>query len=268
MEDSKVLAKRVRIDCLKMISRAHASHIASAFSLTDLLAVLYSDVLKYDINNPDWTDRDIFILSKGHAGAAVYATLAEVGFFSTKELENYYQNGSKFSGHVSHKGVPGVEVSTGSLGHGIGLAVGMALARKIDKSSSQVYVIVGDGECDEGSVWEAALFGHQFALDNLTVIVDRNHFQAMGRTEEIMSLVSLTEKWKSFGWDTVEIDGNDHEQIKSALQRKSEKPQCIVANTIKGKGVSFMENNLLWHYRDPQDNYFDDALAELEADNA
>lgn len=263
--NSVELARRVRIDAVRMVHEHHASHIASALSLVDILAVLYADILHFDPNEPDRADRDRFILSKGHAGVAVYATLAEMGFFPREELKNYYSNGSVYSGHVSHKGVPGVELSTGSLGHGVCVAAGMALAGKLKKAPYRVYTVVGDGECDEGSVWEMALFARQQQLDNLTVIVDHNQMQAMGWCADIADLSSLEEKWESFGWNVASVaDGNDHDQLRTALRSTARnKPTCVVAHTVKGKGVSFMENELIWHYRDPQGEAYAQAMREL-----
>ena len=196
---------------------------------------------------------------------AIYAALALLNFFSLEELMTYYQDGSKLSGHVSHKGVPGVEVSTGSLGHGIGIAVGMALAAKLDDKKHRIFVIIGDGENEEGSVWEAAQFAAFHKLDNLTVIVDYNKMQAMGCCDEQIYVGNLAEKWKQFGFEVVECDGHSHKELKISLLKNSiEKPLCILAHTVKGKGVSFMENTLLWHYRDPQGEWYEQAVKELE----
>ena len=264
--NSKQLAWNVRYDVLQMIHLSHASHIGAAYSVTDILAVLYSDVLHYDVKNPKSEDRDRLVLSKGHAGSALYATLAEVGYFDKKLLKTYDQNGSAFSGHISHKGVPGVEFSTGSLGHGVCVATGLALAGKLNHSNYHVYAITGDGECDEGSVWETALFARQYKLSNFTIIIDRNHMQAMGDVSDVMDTTDLRKKFEDFGWNAVDVDGHDHEALKKALSKKfnNDYPTCIVAHTIKGKGVSFMENSLLWHYRDPQGEFYEKAMKELE----
>lgn len=263
--ESKKLAWKIRRHVLEMIHNSHAAHIASAFSITDILAVLYADILQVDPSEPMKPDRDRFVLSKGHAGSALYAALAEMGFFPVVELRNYYMNGSIFSGHVSHA-VPGVEISTGSLGHGAAIACGMALAAKRMAHPYRVYALVGDGECDEGIIWETALVANQFHLDNFTVILDRNGMQAMGRSEEIMQLEPLANKWQSFGWSVIELpNGNDHIQLREALCAESDgRPKCIIAHTVKGKGVSFMENELLWHYRDPQGEFYERAVADLE----
>lgn len=264
MIDSVQLAKKVRIDILKMINKSHASHIASAYSIVDILSVLYNDIL--DTNDFDFvnTDRNKIIMSKGHAGSAIYAVLYEKGIITKNEIDNYYTNGGNLSGHISHKNVKGVEFSTGSLGHGCCVASGMALAKKINNAKGKVYAIVGDGECNEGSVWEMAMFAVQQKLDNFVVIIDNNKMQAMGYCKDIINLPNLAKIWEDFGWCVKTIDGHNHREIKAALSTSCiDKPLCIIANTIKGKGVSFMENNILWHYRDPQNELFDQALKEL-----
>lgn len=262
--DSKILAWKIRKDALNMVHLAHASHIASVFSCADIVAVLYADIMNYDIRNPQWDMRDRFVLSKGHSGAALYAALAEVGYFNTDDLQMYGQNGSSFSCHVSHR-VPGVEVSTGSLGHGMGIACGMALNAKLRKKEYKTYVVLGDGECNEGIVWEAVMLASQNHLSNFTAIVDYNKMQALGFTKDIICMDSMKDMWKAFGWYVVETDGHSHEKLKAAfLEDNHGKPKVIIAHTIKGKGVSFMENELLWHYRDPQGEYYKKALAELE----
>lgn len=264
--NSEELAWNVRYDVLEMVHNAHASHIGAALSVTDILAVLYSDVLKYRTDEPKWVNRDRLVLSKGHAGSALYATLAEVGFFDKSILETYDLNGSVLSGHISHKNVPGVEMSTGSLGHGVCVAAGFALAAKTDNRDCHVYAIVGDGECDEGTVWETIMFAKQFKLSNFTIIVDRNNMQAMGRCEDVIDTNSLADKFSAFGWNVLEIDGNNHDELRAAFRKKftNECPTAIIANTIKGKGISFMENNLVWHYRDPQNGDYEAAKKELE----
>lgn len=262
--DSIQLALEIRRHAIEMTHASRASHIGAILSVADIIAVLYNDVLNVDSDNPMDDKRDRFILSKGHAGVAVYIALAEKGFFDKKVLDTYYQNGSILSGHVSHKGVPGVEVSTGSLGHGIGMAVGMALAAKIDHKKHKVYVVVGDGECEEGEVWEAVQFAVCQKLDNLVVIVDCNKMQAMGKCEEQLGLVDLSKRWETFGFYTVSCDGHNHEALRKSLNGwKENVPMCVVAHTVKGKGISFMENNLLWHYRDPQGEFYENAKKEL-----
>jgi transketolase len=262
----ELLAKWVRVKTLQMIHAAKSSHIGSALSMADLLAVLYSKILRIDPNHPNWPERDRFILSKGHACAALYAVLAERGFFPAVWLDSFYQNGGKLPGHVTHAGIPGVEVSTGALGHGLPIACGMALAGKRDGSPYRVFALLSDGECDEGSTWEAALFAPHHRLDNLIAIVDYNKIQSLGTVREVLDLDPLAAKWESFGWAVQEIDGHDCKQIESALvslPTAQGKPTCIIAHTVKGKGVSFMEDKLLWHYRTPNQEEMAKALAEL-----
>ncbi len=262
--DSVTLSKRIRIDSLKMINAAKASHIGSVFSIADIVAVLYADILNVDPANPDDEERDRFILGKGHAGAAIYAVLAETGFIPKESLGQYYTNGSVLSGHVSSKGVPGVELSTGSLGHGSSVAAGMALYAKIKKQRYRVYCIIGDGESEEGSVYEMALFAKKNGLNNLTIIIDNNGLQAMGRCTDVVGDVDMVGIWTAFGWDVFEIDGHDHAALKETLSKETENPKVIIAKTIKGKGVSFMEGDNIWHYRPPEGQQYEDALSELE----
>lgn len=236
--------------------------------MADLLAVLYGKVLRVDPLQPNWPDRDRFILSKGHACAAYYVVLAEVGFFPIDWLETFYQNGSCLPGHATHTNAPGVEVSTGSLGHGLSIATGMALAAKRDGKSYRVFCLLSDGECDEGSTWEPILFSSQHGLDNLIAIVDYNKIQSLGSVKEVMDLEPFGDKWCAFGWAVREIDGHNLTEIDATLSEvpfEVGHPSCVIAHTVKGKGVSFMENKLLWHYRSPQGEEFEAALAELEA---
>ncbi len=262
------LAWRIRRHGLEMTHLSFGSHIGSILSLADIMAVLYGEVMHVDAANPKMDTRDRLILSKGHAGAAVYAALAETGFFSVEELKNHYQNGSRLSGHVSHKGVPGVEFSTGSLGHGLPVGMGMALAAKKDDKHHKVYVVLGDGECDEGSVWESALIAHQYKLDNLIAVIDHNKMQSLDFCENTIALSPFGDKWRAFGWHVIQADGHDHPSLLSAFKEAAiqvERPTVIIANTIKGKGISFMENNILWHYRTPQGEEYEAAKRELEA---
>lgn len=261
------LAQRIRIHVLHMTNEGESAHIGSAFSIADILAVLYGNILRITPDEPLKPERDRFILSKGHAGVAVYAALAEVGFFKIEKLKDHYQDGSELSGHVSHKGVPGVELSTGSLGHGLGVGVGMALAAKLDGRDHRVVVLMSDGECDEGSVWEAALFAAHHTLRNLVAIVDYNKIQSLAPVEDTLRLEPFADKWKSFGWCVRETDGHDHEELRRTLSNlpgDENRPTVVIAHTIKGKGVSFMENSVLWHYRCPKGEEFDAALKELE----
>ena len=263
------LAKRIRVHALRMTSKSGASHVGAAFSCADILAVLYSRVLNVDPLNPSWPLRDRFVLSKGHAGSALYAVLAECGFFSVEKLETHYMDGSDLCGHVSHKGVPGVEVSTGSLGHGLALAAGMAYAAKLDGRRHRVFALLSDGECDEGSTWEAILFAAHHQLDRLVTIVDYNKIQSLAPVSETIGLEPFAQKWSSFGWAVKEVDGHNHEALADALRSvpfSIGKPSCLLAHTVKGKGVSFMENTVLWHYRVARGAEFDAALAELETE--
>ena len=259
------LALKIRKNAVSMTSTGGSSHIGSILSIADILAVLYGSVMNYKSNEPNWRSRDRFILSKGHAGAGVYAALAESGFLSIDKLKTHYKDGSDLSGHVSHKGIPGVEFSTGSLGHGLPVATGMALAAKINEDEHMVYVLMSDGECDEGSNWEAALFAPHHKLDNLVIIIDRNKLQSIHSTEDTLGLEPFVDKWQAFGWNVIDVDGHDLAQLIKACDSKEKgKPLCIIANTIKGKGVSFMENQVLWHYRSPQDEEFEAAMKELD----
>jgi transketolase len=261
------LAKRIRQHCIRMTGTANASHIGGALSAADLLAAVYGRALRYDPQRPDWPDRDRFIMSKGHACSALYAVLAESGYFPVERLETFYQNGSPLAGHVMHKNVPGVELSTGSLGHGLPVATGMAISAKRDGRPSRFFCLISDGECDEGSVWEAALFAPHHKLDNLIVIVDYNKIQSLGSVKEVIDLDPLPDKWRAFGWAVRELDGHDLPAIEAAVTQlpfEAGRPSCIVAHTVKGKGVSFMENKLLWHYRAPLGDDMTKALAELE----
>lgn len=229
------------------------------------MAVLYGGYLRIDPAQPKDPARDRFILSKGHATAVLYAALAERGFFSPALLDGYCTDGSALTGHASHL-VPGVEVSTGSLGHGLPISAGMALAMQRDGSDARVVVLLGDGELDEGSNWEAALFAAQHSLSQLVAVVDYNKVQAFGATSDVLDLEPLADKWRAFRWHVLEIDGHDHAAIADALAQASvsDRPSVIIAHTVKGKGVSFMEGDLAWHYRSPGDEQLSAALAEIE----
>jgi transketolase len=262
------LAAQIRRRTLDMIYRAKTSHIGSTFSMADLLGALYGGVLHVDPARPQWSGRDRFILSKGHGCAGLYAALAERGFFPIEWLDEFYGDGSRLAGHVSHKGIPGVEVSTGSLGHGLSIACGMALSAKRESASYRIVTLLSDGECNEGSLWEAALFAAHHRLDNVVAIVDYNKLQGLGDTRDILNLEPLKAKWEAFGWSACEVDGHDHAQIRSwltAVPFEAGKPSCLVAHTVKGKGVSFMENQLLWHYRTPDESEYRRAVMELDS---
>lgn len=267
MIDSRELAWRVRRHAVDMCQRGNCSHVAAVLSMADILGVLYGEVMKYRPTEPKWEGRDRFILSKGHAGAGIYATLAECGFFPIEWLKTHYQNGSKLSGHVSHLGIPGVELSTGSLGHGLPVGQGMALAAKLDHKSHRVFVLISDGECDEGSNWEAVLFSAHHHISNLVAIVDYNKIQSLARVEDTIRLEPFADKWRSFGWSVEEVDGHDHGTLAAALDWNPETaaaPRCVIAHTTKGKGIPFMENTVLWHYRSPQGSEYEAAVAALE----
>jgi transketolase len=265
------LARRVRLHALSMTSTGGSAHIGSILSCADILAVLYGAFLRVDPQRPRWNDRDRFILSKGHAGAGVYAVLAERGFFPVKDLKSHYQDGSNLSGHVSHKNVPGVELSTGSLGHGLPVGAGMAYGGKLDRAKYRVVVLMSDGECDEGTTWEAALFAAHHELENLIVIVDYNKVQSLGFVSDTLGLEPFVQKWESFGWKVLETDGHDHSQLRTTLAQTSAstgKPVCVIAHTVKGRGVSFMEHSVLWHYRTAKNEEYDSAVKELEEHDA
>lgn len=260
-------ARAVRAATVRMAHQGHTSHVASALSCVDILVALYFHALRVDPADPDRADRDRFILSKGHGCMAWFATLARRGFFGAEVLREYAKNGGRLAEHPSPNAVPGVEVATGSLGHGLSISCGAALARRLDGRPGRTFAVLSDGECNEGSVWEAAMFAARWELDNLVVIVDYNKLQAMGRSEEVMALAPLGDKWRAFGWEVKEIDGHDLGALAStfdAVPFVTSKPSAILAHTIKGKGVSFMEGDLEWHYRPPSATELARALQEIE----
>ena len=268
MPTTQLLAKNIRCNALKMVHRAKASHIASALSIIDVLAVLYGQVMHFDADNEHLVTRDRFILSKGHACVAVYSTLAEVGIIENEQLTTYGDDFSWLMNHISHK-VPGVEFSTGSLGHGLPFGVGKALAAKARGQSWRTYVLLSDGEMDEGSNWEAMMFSAHHKLTHLVAIIDYNKLQSLDSIANTLGLEPMVDKLTAFGWAVHEIDGHDHQQIANALiTLHQDKPSVIIAHTIKGKGVSFMENKVEWHYKNPNDEQLERALAELELMNA
>lgn len=263
--DLALIARRLRAHAVHMVHRSKASHLGSCLSMADLLASLYWRVLRIRPDQPEWEDRDRFILSKGHGAAILYATLAERGFFPPSDLATYCEAGSRLTGHAT-SGVPGVELSSGSLGHGLPVGCGLALAAKREGKKNRTFVLVSDGELDEGSNWEAILFAPQHQLDNLTLIVDYNKIQSFGRVEEILELEPLVDKFKAFRWAVREIDGHNLQQVMDAftsLPFECNKPSVVIAHTIKGKGVSFMEDKLAWHYKSPSDEQILTALEEL-----
>lgn len=266
---TRQLARQIRIHCLRMTNKGGGSHIGAIFSCTDILAVLYGGILRVDPGAPSWANRDRFVLSKGHAGAGLYAALAERGFFPVERLQTHYQDGSELCGHVSHK-LPGIDLSTGALGHGLSVAAGMAYGAKLDRRKHRVFCLLSDGECNEGSTWEAILFAGHHKMENLVAIVDYNKIQGLAPISQVLELAPFAEKWESFGWGVREVDGHNHSELNSTLNEVpfvSGKPSCLIAHTVKGKGVSFMENTVLWHYRIPQGAEFDAALTELEAES-
>ena len=263
----KRFARTVRETSLRMVHRSKLGHPGGDMSAADILAVLYSAVLRVNPASPFDPTRDRFVMSKGHCSAALYATLAESGFFPREKLLDYMKPRSALNGHPDRNKVPGVEANTGPLGHGLPISVGMAKAAKITGASWRVFVLTGDGELQEGSNWEAAMSAAQFELDNLTVVVDRNFLQQGDTTENTVALEPLDERWRSFGWSVEEVDGHDIENLARVLRRtpvKSRRPKCVIARTHKGRGVSFMQDRIEWHHRVPNDAELAAALAELE----
>lgn len=267
IDELKQKANFTRMKILDVATKAKSGHIASAFSIVELLIGLYHNILNVDPKNPDKADRDRFILSKGHGCLALYTVLADKKFFAMEVLDTFCQPESILGGHPEMQKVPGIEASTGSLGHGLSIAVGISLAGKYDHKKYRTFCLLGDGECNEGSVWEAAMFAPHHKLDNLIAIIDYNKFQSTGPIERVLSLEPLTKKWQAFGWEAEEIDGHDIEQIMHTLQQvpfKKNQPSVIIAHTIKGKGVSFIENNNIWHTKVPDAEELKRAYAELQ----
>ena len=270
IEEIKTVAKKLRANIVRMIHNAQSGHPGGSLSAIDILTVLYTKVMKqypdWD-KNPDFENRDRFVLSKGHASAAIYSILAHCGYFPEADLLEYRKFGTKLQGHPCCTKLKGIEVSTGSLGQGLSIACGMALGLKLDKKDSKVFALMGDGELQEGSIWEAAMNAAHYKLNNLIGIVDRNRLQIDGNTEEVMAVGDAGAKFAAFGWNVIEIDGHDIEAIYEALEKGKEstdKPTVIIANTVKGKGVSFMENQAGWHGKAPNDEQLAQALEELK----
>jgi transketolase len=264
--DTKKLAKAIRIHCLNMAHKAKSSHIGSRLSIADILAVLYGSVMKIKSYEANWCDRDRLILSKGHACSAVYAVLAELGYFPFEKLQSFGDDFSDFMTHISSK-VPGVEFSTGSLGHGLPFGSGKALAAKRLNQCWNTFVILGDGELGEGSNWEAMMFAAHHQLDNLVAIVDYNKLQSLTTVDKTLRLEPLADKARAFGWAIREVDGHDHEILNQTLGNgpwESGKPSFLIAHTTKGKGVSFMENSVDWHYKSPSEDQLLQAVKEIE----
>lgn len=264
------LARNIRLKVLHMVHRAKASHVGSCFSITDILAVLYGSVLNVRPSEPDWIARDRFILSKGHSAAAVYAALALSGFISEEELENYGESGSLLMTHISHK-IKGVEFSTGSLGHGLPFATGKAIAAKKDKKNWRTFALLSDGELGEGSNWEAFMFAAHHKLDNLVAIIDYNKLQSLTTIANTLGIEPIASKLESFGWSVKEVDGHnliDIETLLNSTPWRSDMPSVLIAHTTKGKGVSFMQNKVEWHYKSPNDEQLAQAIKEIEVLNA
>ncbi len=269
VDELKKIACSLRIDIVKMIGAAGSGHPGGSLSEVEVLTALFWRVLRHDPKNPTWADRDRFILSKGHGCPALYAAYAHAGYIDPALLPTLRKLGSPLQGHPDKRFLPVLEASTGSLGQGVSVGIGTALAAKLDKHDYHTFVMIGDGESQEGQVWEAAMFAPFHKLNNLTVIVDNNHQQLDDWTDTILSLQPFAEKWRAFGWNVEEIDGHDFAQVIPALEKArantSERPTCIIANTVKGKGVSFMENNVKWHGVAPKPEEVAAALKELEA---
>ena len=267
ISDPKEFARRVRIDVAKINCRTRDSHIGGGYSAVDIMSVLYTKILHISRENLVDPDRNIFILSKGHIATTMFTVLAHAGLIPYEDLDKHLVNGEDYAGHVRKYTVPGVEMSAGSLGHGSCVGCGMAYAKRIQRYKGNVYVLMGDGECNEGSVWESVMFASRFQLSNLVLIVDRNHFQAYGSDEAVLNMGNLEEKFKSFGCRTVTIDGHDYKRIQDELEHGRDEspgpPTVIIADTVKGKGISFMENRLEWHFKSPSEEQLKIILEEL-----
>lgn len=261
-------ARDIRKSILTMVYEANSGHIGGSFSSVEMVVALYYHVMKHDPSQPHWADRDRFILSKGHCAPVAYAVLADCGYFPVTDLARFRRPGSHLQGHPYHPKTPGIEASTGTLGLGLSTALGMALGAKLRQASHYYYVLCGDGELQEGQIWEAALFGSKYRLDNVIAFVDRNRRQTDGDTETVMPLDPLPSKWLAFGWNVFEIDGHDFRQILDVIERAKHnkgKPTMVIANTVKGKGISFMENRDEWHSGAPSPEQWQQALGELDA---
>jgi transketolase len=264
--DLRKIASTLRTDIIEMLKEAKSGHPGGSLSACEIITALYFKEMRVDSNNPEWPDRDRFVLSKGHGAPVLYAALAEKGFFSKEELLRLRKTGAMLQGHPDMKGTPGVDMTTGSLGQGLAAANGMALAGKLDKKDYRVYVLIGDGEAQEGIIWEAAMFSAHYKLDNLTVFMDHNGLQIDGLNKEVMNIEPIDEKFRAFGWHVINIDGHSFEDIFSALEEAKNtkgKPTMIIARTVKGKGVSFMENKADWHGKAPSEEEAKKAIDEI-----
>jgi len=267
IKELKDRARRIRIDILKMLHGSGSGHTGGSLSATDLMTALYFYKMKYDPKKPGWTERDFFILSKGHAAPVLYTTLAHAGFFETSELCTLRKLGSRLQGHPDSKYLPGVEISTGSLGQGLSVACGIALSQKLDKAPNRVYAVLGDGELQEGQVWEAAMTAAHYKLDNLCILVDNNGLQIDGPVAKVMGVEPIADKWRAFGWDVQDIDGHDMVQITTALDKAETvkgKPTAIVCRTVKGKGSKCFEGKVEFHGATPSKEELEIALKELD----
>jgi transketolase len=270
LQDLAAKACTIRQDIIRMLGESKSGHPGGSLSATDIVTTLYFYEMNVDPANPKWPDRDRFVLSKGHAAPVLYAALAEKGYFPREELMTLRKTGSRLQGHPSMKHLPGIEMSTGSLGQGLSAANGMALAGRLDGKGYRVYVVLGDGEIQEGQVWEAAMAAAHYELDNVVAFLDHNGLQIDGPTKDVMSPEPVADKWRAFGWHVIEINGHDFTEIINALQKAKEvkgKPTMIIANTVKGKGVSFMENQVGWHGNAPSQEQTCQALSELGGEN-
>ena len=256
----KEIAKKIRKDIIEIANRSKSPHIGSALSCVDILTLLYFDILNLD----DYENRDIFLLSKAHSAMALYATLYEKGLLSKEEFLSYYQNGGVLPAHTDRFSNKYIEISAGSLGHGLPIGVGMAHSIKLNKSNRKVYVLIGDGESQEGSIWEAAMLAPKLKLNNLTLIIDRNNLQGYGRASELLSYEPIDEKFKAFNWDVFRVDGHNFDELKAALKKSTQKPKVVIADTTKGKDVDFMEDELIWHYYIVTDEIKQKALKAID----
>ena len=269
ISELKKKANIIRQHVIEMVHEAGSGHPGGALSAADIITALYFNIMRHDPRNPEWPERDRFVLSKGHAAPAYYAALAETGYFPVEELLTLRKLGSRLQGHPSMRHLPGIDMSTGSLGQGLSAGIGMALGGRLDRKDYYVYVVVGDGEMQEGSIWEAAMSASHYKLDHLIAFLDRNRLQIDGRTEQVMPIEPIKEKWEAFGWHVLEINGHDFSEIFRAVAEGKAcngKPTMIIANTIKGKGVSFMEGSLHFHGKAPNDEQYEIAMRELRGE--
>jgi transketolase len=260
------ISSKIRLKVLDVVYKTPGGHIGGSYSVTDILVSLYFNTMKHDPKRPEWSDRDYLILSKGHCCLALYSVLEEYGYFNEEYLQSYCHNGGLLGGHPKKGDAPGIEATTGSLGHGLSIGAGIALSHKIKGKSNRIFVVMGDGEMNEGSVWEALMFAPQQKLNNLTVIIDNNKLESLDLTNNILSIEPLEERLASFGWDVRRVDGHNHSELVKSLNNSKEgchKPIAIIADTVKGKGVSFMENIAMWHHRKIKPEEYEVALKEL-----